>query len=51
MEKYRETVLILRLKLATPISLDCFSDYESEFFFSISVGFYVKLIFSTIKFT
>ncbi|VIO89724.1 Hypothetical subtilase-type proteinase F21H12.6 in chromosome II, putative [Brugia malayi] len=29
LEKYRETVLILRLKLATPISLDCFSDYES----------------------
>uniref|UniRef100_A0A1I8F0V4 Tripeptidyl-peptidase 2 n=1 Tax=Wuchereria bancrofti TaxID=6293 RepID=A0A1I8F0V4_WUCBA len=29
LEKYRETVLILRLKLATPISLDCFSNYES----------------------
>ncbi|KAL3990463.1 Tripeptidyl peptidase II family protein [Acanthocheilonema viteae] len=28
LEKYRETVLILRLKLASAISLDCFSDYE-----------------------
>uniref|UniRef100_A0A183DV00 TPPII domain-containing protein n=1 Tax=Gongylonema pulchrum TaxID=637853 RepID=A0A183DV00_9BILA len=29
LEKYRETILILKLKLATPISLDCFQNYES----------------------
>lgn len=33
MEKYRDTVLILRLKLSPAISLDCFANYESELIF------------------